>query len=113
MHFEAKQVVVVGGSARMGRQAALDVVDHGLHAHTHNLAIELAQHKIRVNAVAPLAVSSTSMLASLDFERTPIPLGLYALPRDRHDRIVLTVWLGRHVVAPHGMWVGCDGEGPE
>ena len=29
MHFEAKKIVVVGGSAGMGRQVALDVVDHG------------------------------------------------------------------------------------
>lgn len=29
MHFEAKKVVVVGGSAGMGRQVALDVVAHG------------------------------------------------------------------------------------
>ncbi|WP_145013832.1 SDR family NAD(P)-dependent oxidoreductase [Mycobacterium marseillense] len=29
MHFEGKKVVVVGGSAGMGRQVALDVVDHG------------------------------------------------------------------------------------
>ena len=30
----------------------------GLHALTHNLAIELAQHKIRVNAVAPAVVAT-------------------------------------------------------
>jgi short-subunit dehydrogenase len=29
MQFEAKKVVVVGGSAGMGRQVAIDVVDHG------------------------------------------------------------------------------------
>ena len=29
MHFEAKKVIVVGGSAGMGRQVAIDVVDHG------------------------------------------------------------------------------------
>ena len=29
MHFEAKKVIVVGGSAGMGRQIAIDVVDHG------------------------------------------------------------------------------------
>ena len=29
MHFEAKKVVVDGGSAGMGRQVAVDVVDHG------------------------------------------------------------------------------------
>jgi NAD(P)-dependent dehydrogenase (short-subunit alcohol dehydrogenase family) len=29
MHFEGKKVVVVGGSAGMGRQVAVDVVEHG------------------------------------------------------------------------------------
>lgn len=29
MHFEAKKVVVVGGSAGIGRQVATDIVDHG------------------------------------------------------------------------------------
>jgi NAD(P)-dependent dehydrogenase (short-subunit alcohol dehydrogenase family) len=29
MHFEDKKVIVVGGSAGMGRQVALDVVEHG------------------------------------------------------------------------------------
>ena len=29
MHFEGKKVIVVGGSAGMGRQVAIDVVDHG------------------------------------------------------------------------------------
>src|SRR5262245_3013985 len=29
MHFNSKKVIVVGGSAGMGRQVAIDVVDHG------------------------------------------------------------------------------------
>ncbi|OBA72601.1 sugar dehydrogenase [Mycobacterium sp. 1554424.7] len=29
MHFEGKKVVVIGGSAGMGRQVAIDIVDHG------------------------------------------------------------------------------------
>ena len=29
MHFAAKKVIVVGGSAGMGRQVAIDIVDHG------------------------------------------------------------------------------------
>jgi len=33
----------------------------GLHALTHNLAIELAEHKIRVNAVAPAAVKTPAL----------------------------------------------------
>ncbi|WP_264073168.1 SDR family oxidoreductase, partial [Mycolicibacter minnesotensis] len=33
----------------------------GLHALTHNLAIELAGHQIRVNAVAPAAVKTPAL----------------------------------------------------
>jgi NAD(P)-dependent dehydrogenase (short-subunit alcohol dehydrogenase family) len=29
MHFEAKKVIVIGGSAGIGRQVAIDIVDHG------------------------------------------------------------------------------------
>lgn len=29
MHFEAKKVVVVGGSAGIGQQVAIDLVEHG------------------------------------------------------------------------------------
>jgi NAD(P)-dependent dehydrogenase (short-subunit alcohol dehydrogenase family) len=29
MHFDSKKVIVVGGSAGMGRQVAVDVVRHG------------------------------------------------------------------------------------
>src|SRR3954468_5150994 len=29
MHFEAKKVIVVGGSAGIGRQVAIDIADHG------------------------------------------------------------------------------------
>lgn len=32
MHFEAKKVIIVGGSSGMGRQVAVDVVDHGASA---------------------------------------------------------------------------------
>jgi NAD(P)-dependent dehydrogenase (short-subunit alcohol dehydrogenase family) len=32
MHFEAKKVIVVGGSAGMGRQIAVDVVEHRANA---------------------------------------------------------------------------------
>jgi hypothetical protein len=28
MHFEAKKVIVIGGGAGMGRQVAIDVIDH-------------------------------------------------------------------------------------
>ena len=29
MHFDDKKVIVVGGSAGMGRRVAVDIVDHG------------------------------------------------------------------------------------
>ena len=43
MHFAAKKVIVVGGSAGMGRQVALDVVNHGGHA------VIIGRSKARVN----------------------------------------------------------------
>jgi NAD(P)-dependent dehydrogenase (short-subunit alcohol dehydrogenase family) len=52
MHFEAKKVIVIGGSAGMGRQVAIDVVDHGG---------KLADHQIRVNAVAPAVVKTPAL----------------------------------------------------
>ena len=58
-------------SAPCGRirpSAATPSVGHsmqkaGLHALTHNLAIELAEHQIRVNAVAPAAVKTPALRA--------------------------------------------------
>jgi NAD(P)-dependent dehydrogenase (short-subunit alcohol dehydrogenase family) len=50
MHFEAKKVVVVGGSAGIGRQVAIDVVDHG------GSAVIVGRSKARVDdTVAELA----------------------------------------------------------
>ena len=43
MHFEAKKVIVVGGSAGIGRQAAVDVVDHG------GSAVIVGRSKVRVD----------------------------------------------------------------
>lgn len=43
MHFEAKKVIVVGGSAGMGQQVAIDVVDHG------GSAVTVGHSKARVD----------------------------------------------------------------
>jgi NAD(P)-dependent dehydrogenase (short-subunit alcohol dehydrogenase family) len=45
MHFEAKKVIVVGGSAGIGRQVAMDVVDHG------GSAVIVGRSKARVDDV--------------------------------------------------------------
>lgn len=51
----AHQAIGVTPSAGHSMQKA------GLHALTHNLAIELAEHRIRVNAVAPAAVKTPAV----------------------------------------------------
>jgi NAD(P)-dependent dehydrogenase (short-subunit alcohol dehydrogenase family) len=69
----------------------------GLHALTHNLAIELAEHKIRVNAVAPAAVKTPALQrwvpkddidATLDAFAPFHPLGRVGTPSDVANAIV-------------------------
>lgn len=50
----------------------------GLHALTHNLAIELAQHKIRVNAVAPAAVKTPALERWVPKDEIDPTLGAFA-----------------------------------
>ncbi|CDO87609.1 sugar dehydrogenase [Mycobacterium triplex] len=68
----------------------------GLHALTHNLAIELAGHKIRVNAVAPAAVKTPALErwvkkdeidATLDAFAPIHPLGRVGTPADIADAV--------------------------
>ena len=68
----------------------------GLHALTHNLAIELAEHKIRVNAVAPAVVKTPlyeGFIPKDDIDTTlasfaPLhPLGRVGTPTDIADAI--------------------------
>jgi NAD(P)-dependent dehydrogenase (short-subunit alcohol dehydrogenase family) len=69
----------------------------GLHALTHNLAIELAGHKIRVNAVAPAAVKTPALErwvpkdeidATLDTFAPIHPLGRVGTPADVANAVI-------------------------
>ena len=75
MHFEAKKVIVVGGSAGMGQQVAIDVVEHG------GSAVIIGRSKARVDdTVAELtkrrgqawgiAAELTDSAAVADVQRT-------------------------------------------
>jgi hypothetical protein len=62
MHFEAKKVIVVGGSAGIGRQAAVDVVDHGGSAlNDHHRDVTVAQRVERCVSAALVLLTSVPL----------------------------------------------------
>jgi Enoyl-(Acyl carrier protein) reductase len=97
MHFDDKKVIVVGGSAGMGRRGRgryrrlrRQCGDRRTLALTHNLAIELAEHKIRVNAVAPAAVNTSALERWVPTDEIGSTLGtfapLHSVGTSRHPR---------------------------
>jgi NAD(P)-dependent dehydrogenase (short-subunit alcohol dehydrogenase family) len=79
----------------------------GLHALTHNLAIELAEHKIRVNAVAPAAVKTPALErwvpkdeidATLDTFAPLHPLGRVGTPADVAGAVI-------YLLSEHANWI--------
>ena len=79
----------------------------GLHALTHNLAIELAAHKIRVNAVAPAAVKTPALErwvpgdeinATLDTFAPLHPLGRVGTAADVANAVT-------YLLSDHASWV--------
>jgi len=79
----------------------------GLHALTHNLAIELAEHKIRVNAVAPAAVGTPALErwvpkdeidATLQTFAPLHPLGRVGTPADVSAAVT-------YLLSDHASWV--------
>jgi NAD(P)-dependent dehydrogenase (short-subunit alcohol dehydrogenase family) len=68
--FTNKKVIVVGGSAGMGRQAAANVVENG------GSAVIIGRSKARVDAVAPAVV------------KTPLYEGF--IPKDQIDTTLAT-----------------------
>ena len=90
----------VGGSAALGRgNFVYSVSKGGLNAFTRELAIEWAQHKIRVNAIAPVQMLSPAVKKWLADPKTDralpdrllsgIPLGRLGEPDDVVGPVVL------------------------
>jgi NAD(P)-dependent dehydrogenase (short-subunit alcohol dehydrogenase family) len=74
MHFEAKKVIVVGGSAGMGRQVAADVVDHG------GSAVIVGRSKARVDDTVAELTSRRGQAWGIAAELHP--LGRVGTPAD-------------------------------
>ena len=64
MHFEAKKVIVIGGSDGMGRQVAIDVVDHG------GSAVIVGRSKDRVDDTVAELVSRGGRASGIAAELT-------------------------------------------
>lgn len=92
----------VGGSAALGRgNFAYSVSKGGLNAFTRELAVEWAQHNIRVNAIAPVQMLSPAVKTWLADPKTDpelpkrllsgIPLGRLGTPEDVVGPVVFLV----------------------
>lgn len=92
----------VGGSAALGRgNFAYSVTKGGLNAFTRELAVEWAQHNIRVNAIAPVQMLSPAVKKWLSDPKTDralpdrlisgIPLGRFGQPEDVVGPVIFLV----------------------
>jgi NAD(P)-dependent dehydrogenase (short-subunit alcohol dehydrogenase family) len=87
--------------------SAYSAAKGGLHALTHNLALELAAHQIRVNAVAPAVVATPIYKRFVPEDQIPAtiaqfngfhPLGRVGTPRDMANTITF-------LLSPATSWV--------
>src|SRR6201991_2216916 len=79
----------------------------GLHALTHNLAIELAEHKIRVNAVAPAVVKTPLYEGFIPKENIDATLATFA-PLHPLGRVGTTTDLANAItflLSPQSDWI--------
>ena len=86
MHFEGKKVIVVGGSAGMGRQVAIDIVDHG------GSAVIVGRSKARVDDTVAQLTSQRGAawgLAAELTDRAAIADVRRALSEDHSDATLL------------------------
>lgn len=106
MHFEGKKVIVTGGSAGMGRQVAIDIVDQG------GSAVIVGRSKVRVDdtvarltsrggAAWGIAAERTDRAAIADVQRT--------LSADHSDATLLVNAAGFFIPKPFFEY---DSQGP-